>query len=113
MGLRGNLLAKRRVSAILAIATREKFRSTLRDTFKRALNIIAMWASQNGLGVNPTKTKLVLFKRKRTKSDSEPISLRSTVIHFADSAKYLGVLLDKRLNFGLNIMERANKTTVA
>lgn len=34
------------------------------------------------------------------------------VIHFAYSAKYIGELVDRRLSFELNILERANKATV-
>lgn len=64
----------------LAIAIRRQFPSILRDWLQRALNITA------------TKTKLVLFNRKRRKSAIEHISLGDTFILFADSAKYTGLI---------------------
>lgn len=55
--------------------------------------------------INPTKTELVMFIRQCKRPAVEPISLGGTVIPFADSAKDLCGLLDKRLFFELNILE--------
>lgn len=63
---------------------------------RTTINLTASWARKNDLGVNPTKTKLVLFNRKRKKTAVEPISWNGIVIPFADSAKYFGVLLDRQ-----------------
>lgn len=54
-----------------------------------------------------------MFYRKRNKLDVEPISFRHNIIPIADSAKYLGILLDKRINFELNILERSSKVILA
>lgn len=48
-------------------------------------------------GVNPTITELLLINRKRKKPDVEQISLGCTFIPFADSEKYLGVMLGFRV----------------
>lgn len=87
--------------------------STLRDILQRCLGVLNRWAADCGLGINPTKTELVLFTRNTKVVPIRPISLNGTVIPFSDEAKYLGVLLDRKLNYKRNIEERVKKATVA
>ena len=62
----------------VAIAVRGRFPSTLRDILQRALNITARWADESGLGVNPSKTELVLFCRDHKLPAVVPITLGGT-----------------------------------
>ena len=93
----------------VAIAARGKFPSTLRDIIQRSLRSIEMWAKENGLGVNPEKTEVVIFSGKKKRPEVRPISLGGMIIPFGDRAKYLGVLLDMKLDFKLNLEERAKR----
>lgn len=65
------------------MAARGKFPSTFRDVLQSAILTMTNCAGDNDLVVNqpPVKT----------------ISLRTNEISFADSAKYLEVVLDKKL----------------
>ena len=62
---------------------------------------LVSWCDNNQLSVNIDKTKSVLFGTKEfTKSRNLPrISLGQEVIHNVDSYKYLGIILDNKLNF--------------
>jgi ribonuclease HI len=97
----------------VAIAVRGMCPSTLRDILQWSLAVLKRWAVSCGLGINPTKTELILFTRKTKIEPIKSISLNGTVIPFSNEAKYLGVILDKKLNYMLNIEERVKKATVA
>jgi ribonuclease HI len=97
----------------VAIAVRGMFPSTLRDILQRSLSVLNRWAGDCGLGINPTKTELVLFTRNTSVEPIGPIFLNGTVIPFSNEAKYLGVVLDRKLNYKRNIEERVKKATVA
>ena len=62
---------------------------------------LVSWCDNNQLSVNIDKTKSVVFGTKKfTKSRNLPrISLGQEVIHNVDSYKYLGIILDIKLNF--------------
>jgi hypothetical protein len=50
------------------------------------------------LSINPNKTVIVPFTRKRKINLREPILFNKT-IQFSDNVKYLGLLLDKGLTW--------------
>lgn len=56
--------------------------------------------------------KVSEYIQETKKPAEEPTSLGYTLIPFADSVKYHGVLLDRRLNNELNILERIDKPTL-
>lgn len=53
----------------LTISVRGKFEGTLGDCVRAALKTVENWCHDKGLKVNPTKTDLVLFSRRRTGSN--------------------------------------------
>jgi len=61
------------------------------------------WTIKNGLGVNPSKTDLVLLTNRYKIPRLNPPILN----------RYLGLVLDKRLIWGLNYQERTKKGTIA
>lgn len=82
---------------------------TMSDLMQSALKELATWAKQNGLGVNPSKTELVLFTRKykippfrKPKMDGQELTL-------SNEAKYLGIILDSKLTWKRNTEERRKK----
>jgi len=67
----------------------------------------------NGLGLNPSKTELVLFTNRYKIPQLNPPILNNCNLSFSDHAGYLGLVLDKRLKLGLNNKKRTKKATIA
>ena len=84
---------------------------TIRDVTKPALDRVKLWTDKVGLSVNPQKTELVLFTRRYKIPAFEPISLGDTVLDIKTKAKYLGIILDSKLSWKLNIEERVKKAS--
>jgi hypothetical protein len=80
---------------------------------QNALSITAGWASRCGLGINPSKTELVLFTRRYKIPAMVPPSLNGTMLVLTDKARFLGILLDSKLSWKPNTIERVKKATVA
>ena len=64
------------------------------------------------MNINPTKTILVPFTRKRKVCLTAP-TLQGIAIPFSDSVKYLGVTLDKSLNWNEHLDAISKKSTRA
>ena len=61
---------------------------------------------------NANKRELLVMSRRRTENRIfQPIKLAGSEVHPKDCAKYLGVTLDKRLNFRLHITEVIKKAS--
>ena len=97
----------------VAIAASGKFPNIIRDNLQFALNKLARWARSSGLGVNPNKTELVLFTKDQRIPQVDPPRMNGTELTFSESAKYLGLILDRKLTFKLNVLERIRKANVA
>ena len=80
---------------------------------QNALNTTVNWATDVGLGVNPDKTEVVIFSRKHTTPIIVPLVIRGTPINISEEAKYLGLILDRKLSWKQNYQERARKATIA
>jgi hypothetical protein len=76
-----------------------KFPNMVSELMQGALYTAEKWCDKVGLSVNPDKTDLVVFTKKR-KLDSffEPL-LFGVTLHHSESVRYLGVTLDSRLNW--------------
>jgi hypothetical protein len=85
----------------LAIVVRGKFDSTIRDRMMIAIDIVSGWCQEHGLPVNPSKSVLVPFTRRR-KLSLGAISTNGTVIPYKTKFKYLGVILDQK-SHGMHI----------
>jgi hypothetical protein len=88
---------------------------------------LGVWAVENAMKINPSKSKAVRFTRARVK-DPLNYSLMDTLIPEASSCKYLGVILRsdlswadqvnytvkqawKALNFTMRILKKGNSNT--
>ena len=69
-----------------AITISGRYIDTIRDLMQNALHTIVNWATDVGLGVNPP-------------------------INISEEAKYLDLILDKKLSWKQNCHERARKAT--
>ena len=58
------------------------------------------WLNANKISLNVQKTELVIFKHQRKKLDSEVnVKLNRRQLFLTDSVKYLGIKVDKNLNW--------------
>ncbi|XP_073821589.1 uncharacterized protein [Musca autumnalis] len=97
----------------IVILIRGKFLPSISDLMQRALMQLSRWARANGLGVTPAKTEIVLYRKKRKIPDFPPPKLDGVALRFSSEAKYLGVILDQRLNWKRNTEVRAKKGFMA
>ena len=93
----------------LVIISRGKFIDTVSSILEHGLNMLRSWAKTNGLNINPTKTDLVLFSRKRNIPQFNEPMIDGTPIKLSEQAKFLGVIFDKKLNWKANIESRTKK----
>lgn len=83
--------------------------STLSSKMQRGLDIIQEWCEDNQLSVNPKKTEIVLFTRKRKLGEYTLPCMSGTQLQLKEEVKYLGVILDKKLHFGRHVAEQCAK----
>lgn len=96
----------------VAIIVRGKFEHTITDLMQSALNCISRWCQNEGLNINPSKTVLVPFTRRR-KVTFKNITIEGCIVQYASSVKYLGVILDDKLNWNLHLEQVISKATIA
>ena len=75
--------------------------------------IAVNWATDVSLVVNPYKTEVIISSRKHTTPNIVPLVVRSTRINISEEAKYLGLILDRKLSWKQNCQERARKPAIA
>jgi hypothetical protein len=68
---------------------------------QRGLDSIAAWCKRWNIKINEGKTRAIYFFRRNRPPDS--LKLNGRNIPFVNSAKYLGVLFDKRMTWKLHI----------
>lgn len=85
--------------------------SDLCTRMQRAFETVELWCGRHGLSVNPSKTNLVLFTRKRKLGVFELPRLYNQRLEFATSVKYLGIHLDKNLTWKLHVEKKVESAT--
>ena len=70
------------------------------------------WCNNYELSVNPTKTGLVLFTNKRNLDDHRLAKLFGIELQLSSKTKYLGVLIDSKLNWNRHLDQKINKASV-
>lgn len=93
----------------IVILIRGRFEDTISNLLQNALNIVAKWCSKNGLNVNPKKTSIVIFSRKRKRDQLVEPFLQGEKIHFSKEVKYLGVILDDKLSWNPHLDKTIQK----
>ncbi|XP_072161372.1 retrovirus-related Pol polyprotein from type-1 retrotransposable element R1 [Bemisia tabaci] len=91
------------------ILIRGKHCNDLSDLMSGALRIVEEWCRDKNLRVNPTKTTLVPFTRKYNLGNIQAPSIFGSEIKVADTVKYLGVYLDKRMNWNQHLEHIINR----
>ena len=101
-------------SYIFADDTAILYSSKCLKRLKKRLNIdlklLSHWLNANKIALNVSKTEAILFRnRKQTISYDLKIKLRGKRLVLNDHTKYLGILIDKYLNWNFHI-DRLAKT---
>lgn len=96
----------------VSILVRGKYESTISSRMQTAINYTLKWCEREGLNVNPSKTVIVPFTKRRTLNLKKP-TLKGVQIEFASEVKYLGVTLDKKLNWNSHLEQAIKKGTTA
>ncbi|XP_055698849.1 uncharacterized protein LOC129799159 [Phlebotomus papatasi] len=96
----------------LVIIIRGKHDKIISSCMQHDLNIISKWCQNAGLKINPSKTTLVPFTRRR-KVNLDNILLEGTIIEIKQEVKYLGLMLDSKLTWNAHITCITNKSIKA
>jgi len=92
----------------LTVMVRGKDEGTLLSRLQTALTLIWDWCKGEGLSINPSKTTIIPFTRKKKLRLKKP-KLNGTEIEFSKETKYLGVILDQKLTWNPQISMIKNK----
>ena len=96
----------------IVIVVRGKFDSIISERMQTALNFTLQWCRKEGLNVNPTKTTLVPFTKRR-KMNLNTLQLDRASLKYSTETKYLGVILDSKLNWNAHTEQVLKKATCA
>jgi len=85
----------------MVILVQGKFVHTVREitSMQEALNVVAKWAVKEDLNISPHKTAIVPFSKRRKLEGLGPLILHAKELKMLDEVKYLGVILDSKLNW--------------
>ena len=88
----------------LLILTKGKTQEEVENYANIELSKITRWARENKMKFNEQKSKMMILTRRRPKIKREfKIYLNNTKMRQEETIKYLGIILDKRLNFNAHI----------
>jgi hypothetical protein len=67
------------------------------------------WAVEEGLYISPHKTAIVPFTNRRNIEDLRPLTLHGKELKMLGEVKYLGVILDSKLNWNQHLQKIITK----
>jgi len=77
------------------------------------LSKVQRWCEQHDLSVNPTKTEMVMFTRKRKLINFRAPGFCGKELSLSHQVKYLGVILDSKLTWKPHLDHKCNKAMVS
>lgn len=94
-----------------SILSSDLYFNNISNSLQNGLSILIEYFCKWNISVNPEKTQAVYFTRKRKTCflPQTPLVFSNHQIAWETNAKYLGVVLDKKLNFGEHISHIVNK----
>ena len=92
----------------VALLVRGKNPTTMTKNMQNALGLVQKWCTSQSLKVNPSKTEMVLFTRKR-RFDFKAPTLFNTELKFSTEIRYRGVTLDCKLTWKCHIDKQVQK----
>lgn len=96
----------------IVIIIRGKYDDIITNRMQQALNFTIAWCKLEGLGINPHKTHIIPFtKRRKIKIDG--LHMERTPMTLSSEVKYLGVTIDRKLNWNSHLNQIIGKATNA
>jgi ribonuclease HI len=96
----------------LIIAVRAESIREAENIINIELGKITTWAKNNKISFNETKSKVMLITRRKRKENKElAIYLNNVKLEQVDKIKYLGIIMDNKINFREHLLYTANKCT--
>ncbi|GBP84139.1 Probable RNA-directed DNA polymerase from transposon BS [Eumeta japonica] len=83
------------------------------DDVNNAISKVEKWFTANNLLLNEMKTKFIKFSLLNVRHGSGTISVRNKELEFVNSAVFLGITLDNRLQWGPHINKLAKRLSFA
>ena len=77
--------------------------SKLIDTLESESNVAIDWFTKNEMIINPDKFQAIILDKKKSNLTNIPLSIDNQTIESVSSVELLGIHLDDKLNFNLNI----------
>ena len=96
----------------VVIIVRGKFDNIISERMQNALNYTHSWCIKEGMNINPSKTTIVPFTRRRNTS-LRVLHLDKKPLEFAEEVKYLGLTLDRKLTWNAHVEQIIIKATSA
>ena len=94
-----NLLLSIMYADDTAVLLSGKSLNDLLDILNTELDLLCNWLQSNKLSLNTQKTFFILFHRARLKDTNIVITMNGYAINRVNSLKYLGVIIDQKLNW--------------
>ena len=96
--------------ADIVIIVQSKFAHTVRVVMQQALNVVVKWAVKEGLSISLQKTAIIPFTKRKKTYGLGPLVLHGKELIMLDEVKYLGVILDSKLNWNQHLQKIIRKT---
>lgn len=93
----------------LTVLCKGKFLKILAERTQVAVKIVEKWCNEVGLSIHPDKSEIVIFTKNRKIVGFKNPKIYGHEIANRDSAKYLGIVLDSKLNWSKHINYRLGK----
>lgn len=89
------------------------FASVACNLMRNALRIVENWCREHNLTVNPAKTELVMFTNKRNLGPFTIPTFFGKDLTLSEEVKYLGITLDRKLNWSTHLDNKLRKAAIA
>ena len=86
-----------------------KFTNTVADIMNDSLRHVTNWCQREGLSINPSKTVVVPFTRKKNLESLSRLRIGSTQLEVSATVKYLGLTLDSKLAWNAHLNNTLHK----
>ncbi len=93
----------------IVLIVQGKFIDTVVDVMNNSLRDVSTWCNKVGLKVNPAKTVVLPFTRKRNLTTLARLRLDNVQLTVSDNVKYLGVVLDSKLTWNAHLAAATHK----
>ena len=82
------------------------------DDYRNEIIWFNNWCVENYLDLNVGKTKKMVFDFKKVETNIVLIILKNGSVEIVNKYKYLGIYIDNRLNFSVNIENLFKRSTI-